>query len=204
MIFAYARVSTAEQNTTRQEEKFITLGIEPPCIFIDKASGKDFSREQYQLLKQRLRRDDLIYIDSLDRLGRNYDAVQKEWREITHDIGADVVVLEQDEFFDSRKFRTMGDIGKVMEDMFLSLLSYVADMERKKLLTRQREGIDIANRNGVRFGRPGLELSKEQERTISSWREGRITAVEAMRLTGISKSTFYKHFGGKTGNNASS
>ena len=168
MVFAYARVSMAEQNTTRQEEKFLNLGIEPSCIFIDKASGKDFDREQYQSLKQRLRRDDLIYFDSLDRLGRDYDAVQQEWREITHGIGADIVVLEQNEFFDSRKFRTMGDIGKVMEDMFLSLLSYVADMERKKLLIRQREGIEIAKRNGVRFGRPRMTLSKEQERTVAS------------------------------------
>ncbi|MCL2548522.1 MAG: recombinase family protein [Symbiobacteriaceae bacterium] len=192
MIFGYARVSTAEQSVERQVRKFEDLGIVPDCIFIDKSSGKDFQREQYQVLKLKLREFDLVYLDSLDRLGRSYDAIQDEWRHITHVIGADIVVLEQEALFDSRKFKAMGDIGKVLETQFLSLLSYIADLERKKLLTRQREGIEVAKSKGVRFGRPYKPLTREQERIIGEWREGKISAVDAMRLTGLKKTAFYR------------
>jgi len=193
MVFGYARVSTAEQSAERQLQKFRELGIDPSCIFIDKASGRDFVREQYQLLKHKLRAGDQVYIDSLDRLGRDYDAVQDEWREITHRIGADIIVLDQQSWFDSRKFREMDDIGKLLESMFLSVLSYVADTERKKLLARQREGIEAAKKKGVRFGRPMFKLTKDQERIVASWHRGEITAVEAMRLAGIKKTSFYRH-----------
>ena len=195
MIFGYARVSTAEQNAERQVRKFLSLGIEQEHIFIDKASGKDFNRPEYQTLKLKLREGDLVYLDSLDRLGRDYRAVQEEWREICHKIGADIVVLEQEALFDSRRFKAMGDIGGLLEAQFLSLLSYIADAERRKLLQRQKEGIEAAKRQGTRFGRPAFKPSREQIKLIGMWREGHITAAEAMRRTGMKKSTFYRHFG---------
>lgn len=122
----------------RQKNKLINLGVEERLIFEDKASGKDFNREQYQFMRnQVLRSGDLLYIDSLDRLGRNYDIIISEWKYITREINADIVVLDQESIFDSRKFKQQGDIGKLLEDQILSLLSYVAKIERKKIKQRQ-------------------------------------------------------------------
>jgi DNA invertase Pin-like site-specific DNA recombinase len=119
-----------------------SLGIEDRFLFIDQQYGKNFEREKYQAMKQVIREGDLIYVDALDRLGRDYDGVIKEWKSITRDLNADIVVLENETLFDSRKFKSMGDMGKLMEDQFLSLLSYVADQERKKIRQRQAEGIN--------------------------------------------------------------
>ena len=144
MIIGYIRVSDKTQNPDRQIEKMKKLGIEDRYIFVDRQSGKDFDRPAYQAMKQIIRSGDLLYLDALDRLGRNYDGIIEEWKEITRNLGVDIVVLEQESLFDSRKFREMGELGKLMEDQFLSLLSYVAEQERNKIRTRQREGIKIA------------------------------------------------------------
>lgn len=132
MKLAYVRISTKDQNAERQIKKMRELGIEERYTFIDKASGKDFNRPQYQALRLVIREGDLIYIDALDRLGRDYEGIIREWKYITREVNADIVVLENETLFDSRKFKNMGDLGRLMEDQFLSLLSYVAEQERKR------------------------------------------------------------------------
>lgn len=187
------------QNIDRQLQKMKLLGIEERFLFIDQQSGKDFEREKYQAMKQVIRAGDLIYVDALDRLGRDYEGVIKEWRVITRDLSADIVVLENETLFDSRKFKSMGDMGKLMEDQFLSLLSYVADQERKKIRQRQAEGIAIAKTKGKHLGRPKIDvstLSKDQKQTLKSlfgiWNDGQMTAVEFMNRLNLKRNTFYK------------
>ena len=192
MKIGYIRVSDKRQNPDRQIEKMLAIGIEERFIFVDRQSGKDFARPSYQLMKQVLREGDLLYLDALDRLGRNYDGIIEEWKEITRSLGVDIVVLEQESLFDSRRFREMGELGKLMEDQFLSLLSYVAEQERNKIRTRQREGINIAQRKGVRFGRPRVEMTEEFQEVVKRWRKGEVTAKEAMRICKMKPSTFYR------------
>ena len=198
-IYGYIRVSTKEQNEQRQLQKMIERGVEARRIFVDKASGKDFDRPQYQLLRKVLGEGDVIYLDALDRMGRNYDEVIAEWKYMTRELKADIIVLENESLFDSRKFREMGDMGRLMEDQFLSLLSYVADQERKKIRQRQAEGIAVAKSQGKHLGRPQMNLStlsKKQlqilEENHSKWKNGEITGVMFMEMLELKKNTFYK------------
>jgi len=199
MNIGYIRVSTTGQNIDRQLLKMKELGIEDRFIFIDKQSGKDFEREQYQAMKRIIREGDLLYVDALDRLGRDYEGIIKEWKQITREMQADIIVLENETLFDSRKFKSMGDMGKLMEDQFLSLLSYVADQERKKIRQRQAEGIAVAKEKGKHLGRPKMNLdalSKEQRKVLDQfypcWKNAEITAVEFMSKLNLKKNTFYK------------
>lgn len=202
-IFGYIRVSTKDQNIERQLAKMLERGIQERDIFIDKMSGKNFDRPSYQALKIQLRKGDLVYIDALDRLGRNYDGMINEWKHITREIGADIVVLENETLFDSRKFKAMNTddskIGSLMEDQFLSLLSYVADQEHKKILKRQAEGIAEARKAGKHLGRPKLDLStlsKEQrdvlEANYEAWKRKELTGVKFADMLGLKKNSFYK------------
>ncbi len=198
-IYGYIRVSTKDQNEQRQLHKMMERGVEARRIFVDKASGQHFDRPQYQLLRKILSTSDIVYIDALDRMGRNYDEVISEWKYITRELQADIVVLENETLFDSRKFREMGDMGRLMEDQFLSLLSYVADQERKKIHQRQAEGIAVAKSQGKHLGRPQVNLStlsKQQmniiKETYSKWKSGEITAVMFMEMLELKKNTFYK------------
>ncbi|HDR7636629.1 MULTISPECIES: recombinase family protein [Bacillus] len=198
-IYGYIRVSTKDQNEQRQLHKMMERGVEARRIFVDKASGRHFDRPQYQLLRKILSAGDIVYIDALDRMGRNYDEVIAEWKYITRELQADIVVLENETLFDSHKFRDMGDMGRLMEDQFLSLLSYVADQERKKIHQRQAEGIAVAKSQGKHLGRPQVTLStlsKQQmniiEETHSKWKSGEITAVMFMEMLELKKNTFYK------------
>ena len=201
--FGYIRVSTKDQNIERQLAKMLELGIQERDIFIDKMSGKNFDRPAYQALKIQLRTGDLVYIDALDRLGRNYDGIINEWKDITREIEADIVVLENETLFDSRKFKAMNTddskLGSLMEDQFLSLLSYVADQERKKILKRQAEGIAEARKAGKHLGRPKLDLStlsKEQrdvlEANYEAWQRKELTGVKFAEMLGLKKNSFYK------------
>jgi DNA invertase Pin-like site-specific DNA recombinase len=135
---------------------------------------------------------DLIYIDSLDRLGRNYDDIINEWKYITRKINANIVCLDNETLFDSRKFKSMGDIGKLMEDQFLSLLSYVAEQERKKIKQRQAEGIIIAKSRGKYKGRKKIEINSKFQKIYTTWKDGEITATNAMELLGLKRNTFYR------------
>lgn len=192
MKIGYIRVSSKDQNIDRQLVKMKDLGIEERFIFIDKLSGKDFERPQYQTMKKIIRENDLIYFDALDRLGRDYDGIIQEWKEITRILNADIIVLENELLFDSRKFREMGDLGKLMEDQFLSLLSYVAEQERKKIKQRQAEGIAIAKAEGKILGRPKIEKPHNWDEVYNKWKAGNITAVNAYTVLGLKKATFYK------------
>jgi len=201
-VFGYVRVSDKGQNVERQDIKMLELGVDERDIFVDKASGKNFERPQYQALKSVIREGDLIYIDALDRLGRNYDEIKSEWQYITRKLNADIVILEKRELFDSRKFKTMGDMGKLMEDQFLSLLAYVAEQERKKMLQRQKEGIAVAKAQGKHLGRPQLNLStlsKQQradlEANYQAWKDKTITGVKFMEILELKKNSFYKIIG---------
>jgi DNA invertase Pin-like site-specific DNA recombinase len=198
-IYGYIRVSSVDQNEQRQVNKMIEKGVEARRIFVDKASGKDFNRPQYQLLRKVLGEGDIVYIDALDRLGRNYDEIISEWKYITRELNADIIVLENEALFDSRKFKSMGDMGKLMEDQFLSLLAYVAEQERKKIRQRQAEGIAVAKAQGKHLGRPQMNLdtlTKQQRQTLEAnyerWKAQEITAVQFMAMLELKKSTFYK------------
>ncbi|MEM5008494.1 recombinase family protein [Priestia megaterium] len=198
-VYGYIRVSTKEQNEQRQLNKMIDKGVEARRIFVDKASGKDFNRPQYKTLRRVLGEGDIVYIDALDRMGRNYDEVISEWKYITRELQADIIVLENETLFDSRKFREMGDMGRLMEDQFLSLLSYVADQERKKIRQRQAEGIAVAKSEGKHLGRPQLNLDTLSDKqrdalttNYSRWKNKEITGVEFMMLLDLKKNSFYK------------
>ncbi|KXI72203.1 recombinase [Bacillus cereus] len=199
MNIGYIRVSSKDQNIQRQLKKMNDLHIEERFIFIDKESGKDFERPNYKAMKEIIREGDLIYIDSLDRLGRTYDGVITEWKYITRELKADIVILENETLFDSRKFKTMGDMGKLMEDQFLSLLSYVSEQERNKIKKRQAEGIAAAKQRGQKLGRPTVELktlTKEQYKILKEnyerWDNKEITGVQFTEMLNLKKNSFYK------------
>ena len=192
MNIGYIRISTKEQNEGRQLETMRSLGIEDRFIFIDKQSGKDFDREQYQTMKLMLREGDCLYLDSLDRLGRNYDMIKEEWFYITKKIGCDIICLDMEDVFNSKKFREMGDIGKVMEDMMLSMLSYVAEQELKKIHERQSQGIALAKELGKYKGRKPIEVGDKFFHITKQWIDGEITFKEAYSKLGMSKATFLR------------
>ena len=156
-IYGYIRISSSTQNKARQVKALLEYGVDERFIFIDKQSGKDFNREQYQVLKNALRENDLLVIHSLDRLGRNYEMIVNEWKDITKNIKADILVLDMP-ILDTRQKKDL--FGTFINDLILQLLSYVAQIEREKINTRQREGIDIALKNGTKtskpFGRPKI------------------------------------------------
>lgn len=187
-IFGYARVSSKDQNEARQLEAFKDYGIEDRDIYIDKKSGKDFEREQYQVLKKILRENDLLVIHSIDRLGRNYEMIVNEWKYITKNIKADIVVLDMP-LLDTRQKKDL--LGTFINDLILGLLSYVAQTEREKIKTRQRQGIDIALANGVKFGRPKINKPDNFDEVINNWKNKEITAREAMKLLDLKPNTFY-------------
>lgn len=193
MNIGYVRVSSKDQNPERQVAKMQELGITEKYIFIDKESGKNFDRTEYAKMREKLREGDVLFIDSLDRLGRNYEAVKDEWKYITRELQADIVALDMGGVFDSRSFKAQGDIGKFIEDMMLTTLSWVADQERKKIKTRQAEGIAIAKTEGKFKGRKPIEVDDSQfEQEYTLWKAGQITATTAMKHLGIKPNTFYR------------
>jgi DNA invertase Pin-like site-specific DNA recombinase len=190
--FGYGRVSTKDQNPDRQIGKFIAMGIEPRFIFIDIESRSHLNRPEYQLMKRMLRPGDCIFLDAFDRLGGNYDLMKKEWQHLVHEKKVDIVVLDYEQLFDSRKFRSMGDIGKILEDQLLSVLSWMAEQDKKRIKRTQRDGIEKAKEKGVKFGRPTLSLPDNFDTEYKNLINGEITATEAIRRTGMSASTFYR------------
>lgn len=187
--WGYIRVSTREQNPDRQIAAMREAGIPDADMVIEKQSGKDFDRPEYQKLLRRLRAGDALFIKSIDRLGRNYDEILEQWRMITKDKGADIVVLDMP-LLDTRRGRDL--TGTLIADIVLQLLSYVAQTERDFIRQRQREGIDAARARGRRFGRPPCQLTPEDADTIRRWRSGEIGLAAAERRTGLSRSTLYR------------
>lgn len=192
--FAYGRVSSNDQNLLRQLEAFSKLGIDNKNVYVDKQSGKDFEREQYKILKSILRENDLLVVKSIDRLGRDYNMIIEEWRDITKNIKADIYVIDMP-LLDTRKNKDL--LGTFISDLVLQILSYVANQERNFIKVRQREGIDIALKNGVKFGRtPKTKEELEEDihflKYYSQWKSKQITLVEMQKLLGVkSRTTVY-------------
>lgn len=190
--FAYIRVSSKDQNEARQLDAIKGLNIDERDVFIDKQSGKNFDRPQYQTMKARLRKGDTVYIKELDRLGRNADEIKKEWHEITQVIGAYIVVLDMPVLDTRPKANGMGEMEKLISTIVLELLAYMAQKERDSIRTRQAEGIAAAHKDGVKFGRPKQAVTEAFKAAYDEWKAGNITAVEAMKRSGMSKDTFYR------------
>ncbi|WP_276913777.1 recombinase family protein [Aneurinibacillus aneurinilyticus] len=187
--FGYIRVSSKDQNEARQLEAMKEAKVNDRDIFIDKQSGKNFQREQYQLLKRMLRTGDILYIHSLDRFGRNKEEILNEWNDITKNIKADIVVLDMP-LLDTTQYKD--SLGTFIADLVLQILSWMAQEERERIRKRQREGIDVALHNGIKFGRPKKEITDEFIQTYKQWKSGELTAVAAMQQVGVKKTTFYK------------
>jgi DNA invertase Pin-like site-specific DNA recombinase len=187
--YGYIRVSSKEQNPARQKDSLLAAGVEEDYIFMDKMSGKDFDRPEYQLIKRLLKEDDILFIKDLDRLGRNHRMIKEEWKEITMDIEADIVVLDMD-LLDTRKFKN--GMEELISNIVLELLSYMAEKEREKINKRQAEGIKKARQNGVHLGRPKIEVDDFEYYYDQIYNQENMTAVEAMEILDISKSTFYR------------
>ena len=187
--FAYGRVSSEDQNEARQIEKFRELGIDDRHIFIDKKSGKDFDREQYKALKAMLREGDLVYVPSLDRLGRNYKEMGEEWKSLTEEKKVDVVILDMP-ILDTRNQTDL--TGTLITDIVFKLLSYVAEKERESIKTRQKEGIAIAKAQGKYQGRKPMEIDKEKfEKLYGEVKRKERTATYAMKQLGVKRTTWY-------------
>lgn len=187
--YGYIRVSSKDQNESRQLASMREAGILERDIFIDRASGKNFQRDQYQLLKRILRKGDVLYIHSLDRFGRNKEEILQEWNEITKTIQCDIVVLDMPLLNTKEQDDTMKTF---IVDLVLQILSWMAEEERTRIRTRQREGIDAAQEHGVTFGRPQTPITEAFEEAYQEWQAGEIKAVDAMRRLGLSNSTFYR------------
>lgn len=189
-LYGYARVSTKEQNTDRQVQALKEFGIEEENIFEDKKSGKDFNREEYQLLKRILKRttNNVLVIKSIDRLGRNYKEIQNEWREITQDLKTDIVVLDM-EILDTRKYKNL--LGNFIADLVLQVLSFVAEQERNNIKIRQEEGIKIAKSKNVKFGRPRIKRPQNFEEEYNKWKKGEQTAKTTMDNLSLKRNKFY-------------
>ena len=167
-IYGYIRVSTKEQNEDRQMIALREVGVPEKNIFMDKQSGKDFNRPQYRKLLRKLKKDDLLYIKSIDRLGRNYEEILQQWRYITKDKGIDIVVLDMP-LLDTRRGKDL--MGTFLSDIVLQVLSFVAENERTNIRQRQAEGIAAAKARGVRFGRPEKEIPDDFEEIVAAWEQ---------------------------------
>ncbi|MGN1346331.1 MAG: recombinase family protein [Eubacteriales bacterium] len=187
--YGYVRVSTREQNEARQLIAMREFGVPNRHVYIDKQSGKDFNRPKYLQLMRKLRPDDTLVIKSIDRLGRNYEEILEQWRVITKEKQAAIVVLDMP-LLDTRRGRDL--TGTLIADIVLQLLSYVAQTEREFIRQRQAEGIAAAKARGVRFGARPRQRPEEYERCLSAWREGKMSAREAGRRLKTSHVTFLK------------
>jgi DNA invertase Pin-like site-specific DNA recombinase len=189
--FFYARVSSKDQSLERQINAAKEMKIEDDYIFIEKASGKDFKRPEYQLMKRMLRENDILYVKSLDRLGRNKQMILDEWQELIKTKKINIVVLDMP-LLDTRKYKDMNGLENLISDLILQLLSYMAEDERKRIKERQEEGIKIAISKGVKFGRKKIIPNDNFKSVYDDWNQGKITAVKAMELVNMKKNTFYR------------
>jgi DNA invertase Pin-like site-specific DNA recombinase len=191
MTYAYIRVSSKTQLIDRQLSEIHKLNIPNKNIFVDKESGKDFNRKQYKRLKSKLKKDDLVVIKSIDRLGRNYQMIIDEWAYITRTVGADIRVLDMP-LLDTRS-HPENLVGKFISDIVLQILSFVAENERDNIKQRQAEGIRIAKEKGVHMGRPRYVKPDNFDDIVSSFKNKQISLNEAISTLELSKSTFYKY-----------
>lgn len=187
-IYGYIRVSSREQNELRQEIALKSVGIQEENTFCDKQSGESFDRPAYQKLLKRLKKDDLLYIKSIDRLGRNYAEILEQWRLITKEKGADIVVLDMP-LLDTRNGKDL--LGTFLSDVVLQILSFVAENERVNIRQRQAEGIEAAKARGVRFGRPPIAIPDNFYDVVKAWKSKQIPLSKAAHACNMPIGTFY-------------
>ena len=187
-IYGYIRVSSKDQNEDRQLIALNEVGVERKNIYLDKKSGKDFDRPQYKKLLRKLKKDDLLYIKSIDRLGRNYEEILQQWRVLTKEKGIDIVVLDMP-LLDTRRGKDL--MGTFLSDIVLQVLSFVAENERTNIKQRQAEGIAAAKAKGVKFGRPPLPLPDNFYEVHRAWRGKKLTLKEAANDCNMPVGTFY-------------
>lgn len=187
-VYGYMRVSTKEQNEDRQRIALQEMGVPEKQIYMDKQSGKNFERPQYKRLLRKLDSDSVLFVKSIDRLGRNYADLNEQWRIITKEKGADIVVIDMP-LLDTRREKNL--LGTFISDMVLALLSYVAENERINIRQRQAEGIAAARARGVKFGRPPVALPDNFSEVHKLWRDKKLTLEQAADACGLAKSTFF-------------
>ena len=187
-MYGYIRVSSTDQNEDRQLVAMKKLNIPQTQIFIDKQSGKDFDRPQYQALVKKLRPGDLLYVLSIDRLGRNYEEIQNQWRILTKEKGVDIVVIDMP-LLDTRLHKDL--MGTFISDLVLQILSFVAQSERENIRKRQAEGIAAARARGVKFGRPIKRPPENFFALVKQWECGKLPFNEILNQTGMKEATFY-------------
>ena len=188
--YGYVRVSSTDQNEDRQVLALKGLEIPPANLFVDKQSGKDFDRPKYAELVARLQAGDLLYVQSIDRLGRNYDEILNQWRILTKEKGVDIAVIDMP-ILDTRQYKDL--LGTFIADLVLQVLSFVAQNERETIRKRQAEGIAAAQARGVRFGRPPKETPDNFGDLVKKWEQGELAIAEVLELCGMKATTFYKH-----------
>lgn len=188
-VYGYVRVSSTDQNEDRQVIALSDVGVPKRNIYMDKMSGKDFARPQYQKLLRKLKPGDLLYIMSIDRLGRNYEEIQKQWRAITKEKQTDICVIDMP-LLDTRQGKDL--MGTFIADLVLQILSFVAQSERENIRKRQAEGIAAAKAKGVRFGRPEKDVPEDFGGIIQAWERGIHSTAETLALCDMSASTFYR------------
>lgn len=186
-VYGYVRVSSKDQKEDRQLLAMKEAGVAGGNIYLDKQSGKDFHRPQYQRLLRKMKKDDLLYIKSIDRLGRNYEEIQQQWHILTKEKGIDIVVLDM-QLLDTRRGKDL--MGTFLSDIVLQVLSFVAENERTNIHQRQAEGIAAARAKGVRFGRPPRPLPENFPGLYMLWKQGKITGAEAARRCQMPLSSF--------------
>ena len=187
-IYGYIRVSSRDQNEERQLIALREYAIQEKNIYIDKQSGKDFERPQYRKMVRKIKKDDLLYIKSIDRLGRNYTEILEQWRILTKEKGIDIVVLDMP-LLDTRRGKDL--MGTFLSDIVLQVLSFVAENERSNIRQRQAEGIAAAKLRGVKFGRPPIPIPDNFYEVHKSWRAGKITLKQAAEICNMKVGTFY-------------
>lgn len=190
MIYAYIRVSTKQQKIDRQYEEIKEFNVDDKKIYIDKESGKDFDRTNYKKLIKKIKKDDLLIIKSIDRLGRNYQMILEEWARITKTIGADIKVIDMP-LLDTR-IEGKNLVGKFISDIVLQVLSFVAENERNNIKQRQAEGIRIAKEKGIKFGRPKVVLPPNTNEIIERYINKELTNNQAAKIIGVSRDTFFR------------
>lgn len=188
-IYGYVRVSSIDQNEDRQMVEMEQRKVAKGNIYVDKQSGKDFERPQYKKMIKKLKSGDLLYILSIDRLGRNYEDVQKQWRILTKEIGVDICVIDMP-LLDTRNGKDL--MGTFIADLVLQILSFVAQSERESIKKRQAQGIAAAQKKGIKFGRPEKELPLDFKEVVKRWENKTISTDTALKLCGFGKSTFYR------------
>ena len=188
-VYGYIRVSTREQNEDRQRIAMEEAGVPERNVYMDKQSGKDFNRPQYKKLLRKMKNDDLLYIKSIDRLGRNYEEILQQWRYLTKDKGIDIVVLDMP-LLDTRRGKDL--MGTFLSDIVLQVLSFVAENERTNIRQRQAEGIAAAKARGVRFGRPEKEIPADFGEIVAAWEQKQLPISEVLTRCDMSEATFYR------------